>query len=54
MAKCSFCNVEIEKGTGKIVVSKSGKSRIFCSMKCEKNMIKLGRKSVNLKWAQNK
>tara|TARA_Y100000310_G_C20684209_1_gene817964 strand:+ start:3066 stop:3230 length:165 start_codon:yes stop_codon:yes gene_type:complete len=53
MAKCSFCNQEIEKGTGKLVISKAGRSRRFCSMKCEKNMLKLGRKSVNLKWTQN-
>ena len=53
MAKCSFCNVDIEKGTGKIVVSSAGKIRNFCSMKCEKNMIKLKRKSVKLKWTQN-
>ncbi len=53
MAKCSFCNKEIEKGTGKMVVSKSGKYRKFCSMKCEKNMLKLGRKQVNFKWTKN-
>ena len=53
MAKCSFCNKEIEKGTGKIVVSTSGRTRNFCTMKCEKNMLKLGRKSVKLKWAKN-
>ena len=51
MAKCSFCNIQIERGTGKIVVSKSGKSKRFCSMKCEKNMIKFGRKSIKFKWA---
>ena len=46
MAKCSFCNIDIEKGTGKIVVSSAGKIRNFCSMKCEKNMIKLKRKPI--------
>ncbi len=53
MAKCSFCNREIEKGTGKVVVSPSGRTRNFCSMKCEKNMLKLGRKAVKTKWAKN-
>jgi len=53
MVKCSFCKKEIEKGTGKIVISKAGKSRRFCSMKCEKNMLKLKRKSTIFKWAQN-
>jgi len=36
-----------------MVVSKSGKYRKFCSMKCEKNMLKLGRKQVNFKWTKN-
>jgi large subunit ribosomal protein L24e len=53
MVRCSFCNTEIEKGTGKIVVSKVGKIMNFCSMKCEKNMLKLKRKAVNFKWAKN-
>ena len=53
MAKCSFCNVRIEDGTGKIVVSSTGKIRNFCSMKCEKNMIKLKRKQVKIKWTRN-
>ena len=53
MVKCSFCNVSIEEGTGKLVISNTGKVRNFCSMKCEKNMIKLKRKSVKLKWTQN-
>lgn len=54
MVKCSFCNKDIEKGTGKIVVSKIGKINRFCSMKCEKNMLKLKRKPINFKWTRNK
>ena len=50
MAKCSFCNNDIEKGTGKIFVEKSGKTLFFCSMKCEKNLIKLKRKPRKAKW----
>jgi len=51
MARCSFCDKNIEKGTGKIFVFKTGKVANFCSRKCEKNMLKLRRKSRNFKWA---
>ena len=44
MAKCTFCGNNIEKGTGKIYVKKDAKILYFCSSKCEKNHIKLGRK----------
>ena len=50
--KCSFCGVNIEKGTGKIFVRKTGKVLYFCSNKCEKNMIKLGRKPRKIKWTE--
>ena len=42
--RCTFCNNRIEEGKGKMYVKKDGKIYYFCSMKCEKNMIKLGRK----------
>ncbi|MEA3378272.1 MAG: 50S ribosomal protein L24e [Nanoarchaeota archaeon] len=51
MVKCSFCKKEIEKGTGIIFVYANGKVLNFCSRKCEKNMLKLGRKARNVKWA---
>jgi large subunit ribosomal protein L24e len=54
MAKCSFCSKEIEKGTGKLYVYKSGKTLNFCSNKCEKNLLKLKRKPVKFKWATKK
>lgn len=50
MPKCSFCNKNIKIGTGKIYVRKDGRLYYFCSMKCEKNTIKLGRKPVKFKW----
>lgn len=53
MAKCSFCGFDIEKGTGKIYVKKDGKALYFCSMKCEKNMIKLKRKARNVRWTKH-
>ena len=51
MAKCTFCGKNIEKGTGKIYVQKDAKVLYFCSSKCEKNHIKLGRKFLNTKWS---
>ncbi|MBW2982110.1 50S ribosomal protein L24e [Candidatus Woesearchaeota archaeon] len=54
MAKCTFCSKDIEKGTGKMFVTKAGKILHFCSNKCEKNMFKLKRKPSNLKWVTSK
>jgi len=50
--KCSFCDSEIEKGTGKLYIKKTGKMFYFCSSKCEKNQLKLKRKPLRLKWAK--
>ena len=53
MVKCSFCNNELAKGTGKMYVKVSGQILYFCSMKCEKNLIKLGRIPREHKWVNN-
>jgi len=52
MPKCTFCGKNIEKGTGMLFVKKSGRVQNFCSQKCKKNMIKLGRKPRNVKWTE--
>jgi large subunit ribosomal protein L24e len=52
MAKCSFCNKIITPGTGKIFVKKEGKILWFCSMKCEKNTLKLKRKPQRTRWVK--
>ncbi len=39
-------------GTGKLYYFKTGKMMSFCSMKCEKNTILLGRKPREQKWTQ--
>jgi large subunit ribosomal protein L24e len=51
--RCTFCGKTIEKGTGKIYVKKDGRIFNFCSSKCEKNQLKLGRKSANVKWTEH-
>ncbi len=52
MAICSFCGNRIEPGTGMMYVEKSGKVFNFCSSKCRKNALKLGRNPVNFKWTK--
>ena len=52
--KCTFCNSEIEMGTGKMLVKNDGKVFYFCSSKCEKNMIKLGREARKTNWIRKK
>ena len=46
---CSFCNKEIEQGTGSILVRKDGKVNRYCSNKCRKNHL-LKRSPLKLKW----
>jgi len=50
--KCSFCGLEIEKGTGIMFVKNDGKILYFCSSKCEKNMLKLKREPSKVKWVK--
>lgn len=50
--ECTFCGKEIERGEGKIVVQKDGKSYFYCSSKCEKNHLKLGKDPRNVEWTE--
>ncbi|MFH1424201.1 MAG: 50S ribosomal protein L24e [archaeon] len=50
MARCSFCGDDVELGTGKMFVKKDGAVLHFCSMKCEKNMLKLKRNPIKTPW----
>jgi len=50
MARCDFCGSHIERGTGKLYVKKDGSRLRFCSSKCQKNMLKLGRTPRTTKW----
>ncbi|MDE1822755.1 MAG: 50S ribosomal protein L24e [Candidatus Micrarchaeota archaeon] len=42
--KCSYCNSEIEKGTGMMFVRKNGAVRYYCSQRCYKFNIVMDRK----------
>jgi len=50
--ECSFCGRDIERGTETIFVTKKGRVFYFCSSKCEKNLLKLGRKPRKIKWTE--
>jgi large subunit ribosomal protein L24e len=47
---CSFCGDAIEPGTGKMYIKKDGSVFNFCTNKCKKNNIDLGRVSRRTKW----
>ncbi|MBR9676591.1 50S ribosomal protein L24e [Candidatus Woesearchaeota archaeon] len=53
MAKCDFCGKIITAGTGKKYIKKDGKILDFCSLKCEKNMVKLRRKPRATRWSEH-
>ncbi|MBT3406448.1 50S ribosomal protein L24e [Candidatus Woesearchaeota archaeon] len=50
MVTCSFCGLEIPRGSGLMYVKTDGKVFHFCSRKCEKNMIVLKRKPRETRW----
>lgn len=52
MAKCSFCGEQVGKGTGTLYITTKGKTMLFCSSKCERNLIKLKRKPRKTKWSR--
>jgi len=52
MARCSFCGHMIEPGTGVMFVKNDGKIFNFCSLKCRKNLVKLGRVPKEMPWTR--
>ena len=48
--ECSFCGRKIESGVGKMFVKKDGAVLYFCSRRCEKNSLKLGRIPRKVAW----
>ncbi len=47
---CSFCGGDIEPGTGKMFVRKDGTVFFFCKLKCQTNMLDMGRASRWVRW----
>ncbi|MDH7509134.1 MAG: 50S ribosomal protein L24e [Methanomassiliicoccales archaeon] len=49
---CSFCGDEIEPGTGRMFIKRDGTIYMFCTSKCYKNMIYLGRVPRKTEWTR--
>jgi len=49
---CSFCGTGIPRGTEYLYVTAKGRVYYFCSSKCLKNKVKLGRKARRVKWTK--
>lgn len=47
---CSFCGNEIEPGTGRMYIKKDGVIYNFCTSKCFKNLVELGRVPRRTTW----
>ncbi len=52
MPKCSFCDSDIQVGTGMMVAQPNGKIFHFCGHKCEMNMLKLKRDPRKIGWTR--
>ncbi len=49
---CTFCGNDIEPGTGKMYVKRDGNVHFFCSSKCQKNQLKMGRVGRKVRWTR--
>lgn len=49
---CSFCHQNIEPGTGMMFVKRDGTVFHFCSSKCRKNLVGLGRVPRRVRWSK--
>jgi large subunit ribosomal protein L24e len=50
VSACSFCGSAIEAGTGKMYIKKDGSVFHFCSSKCQRNQVGLGRVNRHVPW----
>jgi len=50
---CSFCGEEIEPGTGKMFIKRDGTVFFFCTSKCQKNLLHLGRVPRRVPWTRH-
>jgi large subunit ribosomal protein L24e len=50
LAKCFFCGCEQEDFYGTYLIKNDGTMPYYCSQKCIKNNLKLGRDKRKLKW----
>lgn len=47
---CSFCGNDIEPGTGRMFIRRDGTVYFFCSSKCRRNLLDLGRTPRWTRW----
>jgi large subunit ribosomal protein L24e len=52
VTNCSFCGDAIEVGTGKMYIKRDGTVFHFCSAKCQRNQVELGRINRHVRWTQ--
>lgn len=52
MTACSFCGSPIEAGTGKMYIRRDATVYHFCSSKCQRNQVELGRVNRHVRWTQ--
>ena len=50
MSNCTFCGKAIEVGTGKLYIKRDATVFNFCSHKCQRNQVNLGRVNRHVKW----
>jgi len=50
MTKCVFCGQEKPDFTGVHLIKNDGTIEFYCSSKCRKNRLKLGRDKRRVKW----
>jgi len=49
---CSFCGNDIEPGTGRMFIRRDGTIYLFCSGKCQRNLLNLGRQARRTRWTR--
>ncbi len=52
MTKCVFCGQEAYDFTGVHLIKNNGTVDFYCSSKCRKNSLKLGRDKRRIKWTE--
>ena len=52
MVKCSFCGKDESPHKGIHLIRNTGVVLFFCSSKCRKNMMKLGRDKRKVRWTE--
>jgi large subunit ribosomal protein L24e len=50
IVKCSYCGKEMPPGKGKTFVRINGEILYFCTEKCQKYKIKLGKPARTIRW----